>query len=124
MMSEALFAPHFPRTLDAARWSFGMAKALRANVSPERIAKLRVVFETEVAAYLSRIRDLVAAPKSALGINLDPVVAQDPAACVEYLSEAIAAGQSDLRAQEARIAALLKDLGDAWSVFIRNLTES
>ncbi len=109
-LSEATFEPYFPRTLDAARWTFGMSKALRIDVTRERMAKLWVVFETEVATYISRIRALVAAPKSAFGI----VLPDASRACVEYLNEAIADAESDLRAQEARIAALLKDLGDAW----------
>jgi hypothetical protein len=107
--NEAMFH-YFPRTLDAIRLSFGMAQALRADVLPERIAEFNVIFETEVATYPTQIQTLVNAPKSALDINMDPVVAHDPTACMTHLKQAIASGQSALVDQEACIANLRAEL--------------
>jgi hypothetical protein len=109
--NEDLFAD-FPRTLDAARWSFGMAQALRIDPLPERVAEFKKLLEIEVVGHLTQLQDLVNAPKSALGVRMDPLVAQGAAACVAHLKQAVVAGQTQLDAHDARVAALLDELAE------------
>ena len=107
--SEPLFAD-FPRTLDAMRWSFGMAQALRVDVVPERMAEFKATFEAELVALFARISDMVNAPKCLLDLNLSAAVSQDTTACCPYIDTAIVAARDGLIAQEARVAMLRTEL--------------